>query len=94
MTPTVGRIVHVLADPKTNNGADVAPAIITRVWSESMINVRVLLDGPDAPWWTSISLYADRETADARIAEKREQLVAAGNPADVVIRAGFWPART
>ena len=35
MKPTVGRIVHVLVDPKQNNGSDVAAAVITRVWSDT-----------------------------------------------------------
>jgi hypothetical protein len=49
MTPTVGRIVHVLVDPKANNGSDVAPAIITRVWNDSGVNLRVLRDNAPGP---------------------------------------------
>lgn len=54
MTPTIGRIVLVPMDPATNNGSDVAPAIITRVWSDVCINVRVLADGPAVEWRTSV----------------------------------------
>lgn len=42
--PSVGRIVLVGHDPAYNNGSEIAPAIITRVWSDSCINVRVLHD--------------------------------------------------
>jgi hypothetical protein len=55
MTPTIGRIVLVPMDPATNNGADTAPAVITRVWNDACINVRVLADGPDTPWLTSVA---------------------------------------
>lgn len=60
MTPTVGRVVQVLVDPAQNNGSDVAPAIITRVWNDRMINVKVLLDAKDNLWQTSIQLHDDR----------------------------------
>lgn len=56
-TPSLGRIVIVPADPQTNNGADEAPAIVTRVWSPELINVRVLLDAPDVEWRTSVTLH-------------------------------------
>ncbi|MFI1030722.1 hypothetical protein [Streptomyces sp. NPDC020951] len=51
--PSVGRIVHVPMDPATNNGVTVAPAVITRVWSETTVNVRVLHDGEAISWRTS-----------------------------------------
>lgn len=65
--PSIGRIVHVPAAALRGcemNGADVAPAVITRVWSDAMVNVRVLLDGNDTPWKTSIALYQSREDYD------------------------------
>jgi hypothetical protein len=73
--PTVGRIVHVLMDPRENNGADVAPAIITRVWAhESLdslglprysVNVRVLSDTSANPELrTSIYLFERRLTEE------------------------------
>lgn len=52
--PSVGRIVHVPVDPATSNGAVVAPAVVTRVWSETTINVRVLHDGESITWRTSV----------------------------------------
>lgn len=42
--PSIGRIVLVPMNPRDNNGASVAPAIITRVWNDTTINVRVLAD--------------------------------------------------
>lgn len=84
--PSVGRIVHVLMDPRDNNGSDVAPAIITRVWSDTVVNVRVLADSDATPWWTSVSLHDDREAADAAVAPVREMH---GDAA--VLRAAWWP---
>lgn len=71
-TPTVGRHVHVLVDPSSNNGSDVAPAIITRVWSPSSINARVFHDiagSSTIDGLTSIPLHADEETARAHLAQ-------------------------
>lgn len=57
--PSVGRIVHVPVDPAKHNGATIAPAIITRVWSDAgPLNVKVIGDNPDAPEWrTSVVLF-------------------------------------
>lgn len=54
MTPTVGRIVLVPMDPAMNNGADQAPAVITRVWDDGSVNVHVLPDGNVTEWRTSL----------------------------------------
>jgi hypothetical protein len=56
--PDVGDVVLVLMDPAENNGARTAPAIVTRVWSSTTINVHVLADGEATPWLTSL-VYAD-----------------------------------
>ena len=56
--PSLGRVVLIPADPAVNNGADVAPAIITRVWSDEIVNVRVLLDSDAVQWRTSVK-YVD-----------------------------------
>ena len=62
--PAVGRIVHAFVDPALNNGSGIAPAIITRVWNDEMVNVRVLVDGNSVPLWlTSVTLCANRESA-------------------------------
>ncbi|MFF0140471.1 hypothetical protein ACFYRN_28905 [Streptomyces sp. NPDC005227] len=58
MKPSVGRVVHVPTDPAKNNGADIAPAVITRVWNDDCVNVRVLLDSDAVEWRTSVT-YAD-----------------------------------
>lgn len=66
MKPSVGRIVLVPADPATNNGASVAPGIITRVWSDTLVNVRVLLDGTNTEWKTSVELFNTAEEASGK----------------------------
>lgn len=88
MKPSIGRIVHVFADPKNNNGADEAPAVITRVWGDHCINVKVLRDGPDTDWMTSLSLYDTREEAQAA----HDEMVASwpAGPASTPFRA-WWP---
>jgi hypothetical protein len=58
LTPDVGDVVLVPMDPAANNGADVAPAVITRVWSSTTVNARVLADGDVLPWRTSL-VYSD-----------------------------------
>lgn len=57
--PSIGRVVLVAADPAMNNGADVAPAVITRVWSDTVINVRVLLDSENPPQWRTSLTHTD-----------------------------------
>jgi hypothetical protein len=47
--PSLGRIVLVPMNPAMNNGAHVAPAIVTRVWSDTSVNVRVLADSSNEP---------------------------------------------
>lgn len=87
MQPTIGRIVHVTQVPgPLNNHADVAPAVITRVFGESCVNVRVLHDGPSVvgaesgrlDWLTSIPLYDTEEEARANTGLQH---------------AAFWPPR-
>lgn len=95
MKPSLGRIVHVFADPAVNNGGDTAPAMITRVWSDQVVNVRVFRDGPPDPgeWMTSVTLHATREDAEAAHAETVKSFTSAGSvPPSVPYRA-FWPPR-
>lgn len=54
----VGDVVLVPVDPAENNGSNVAPAVVTRVWNESTVNVRVLFDGEGIRWLTSL-VYVD-----------------------------------
>jgi len=63
MKPSIGRIVLVPVDAVINNGADVAPAIITRVWSGYVVNVHVLLDGANTGGKTSVHLFDTAEEA-------------------------------
>lgn len=76
-TPSIGRIVQVPMDPAENNGSTIAAAVITRVWTDTMINVRILADSQETPWRTSVS-YVDE------LPEPTE-----GTPAHV----WTWPAR-
>jgi hypothetical protein len=57
--PSLGRIVLVAVDPAMNNGADTAPAVITRVWNATTINVRVLLDSDGVPPWRTSLTHTD-----------------------------------
>lgn len=68
--PSIGRIVHVSADPAMNNGATTAPAVITRVWSDTVINVRVLLDSDSVPPWRTSLTHT--ETLDELAEDARE----------------------
>lgn len=58
MKPYVGQTVLAPADPNVNNGANTAPAVVTRVWSDTCVNLRILLDGAGVLWKTS-SVYRD-----------------------------------
>lgn len=57
--PSVGRIVLTAIDPAMNNGAKVAPAIITRVWSDTTVNLRVIADSENLLWRTSVTYTPD-----------------------------------
>lgn len=67
-TPSLTRMVIAQADPAFNNGADVCPAVITRVFGERpsggwTVNVRLLMDGPTVDWKTSLVLFDTEEQA-------------------------------
>lgn len=86
--PSLGRIVIVPADPAVNNGGAEAPAVITRVWSPGMVNVRVLLDGRDVLWRTSLTLYPSRGAYDAARAQRDAEIPSQiGRP----MHAAWWP---
>lgn len=57
--PEVGDVVLVPVDPAENNGSGEAPALITRVWNASTVNVRVLHDGDAVTWRTSVVYRED-----------------------------------
>lgn len=97
--PSVGRIVHVTVDGRYNNGSDVAPAVITRVWSDTCVNLRVLYDGPSvAPegrqdWLTSWSVHESREALDEHRAQRQAELDATAGGLTVAMHGAFWPPR-
>lgn len=65
--PSIGRIVTVPAAAIKGvelNGAEAAPAVITRVWNDRTVNVRVLPDSDAIVWKTSIALYPSRDEYD------------------------------
>lgn len=88
MKPSKGRIVHVAVSPDRNNGADSAPGIITRVWSDTMINLRLFADAApsDAEWMTSVPFYATR--ADLEAANSQMVMSAGARPP---LFGAYWP---
>lgn len=83
MNPSLGRIVLTRVDSRMNNGSDIAPAIVTRVWSDGMVNIRVMLDSENPPLWKTSVLLLDSEEA------------ARGNDAEgfTATHVCWWPAR-
>jgi hypothetical protein len=82
MKPSLGRILLVIGTPANGNGADIAPAVVTRVWSDEMVNVTVFPDcGAPVPA-TSVRIVADEEAARA---------VNDGAPYPQTL--AFWPPR-
>jgi hypothetical protein len=66
--PSLGRIVLAVCPQAKSNGADIAPAVITRVWNEHptggwVINVTVLPDAGTPVAATSVLLVEDEEAA-------------------------------
>lgn len=62
--PTIGRFVHYkpseverkrMKDANNCNESSLLPAVITAVWSDSCVNLKVLLDGEGDLWATSRS---------------------------------------
>ena len=66
MKPSIGRVVVVPMDPMTNNGSDRAPALITRVFSDTLVNVRVLGDSEAIGWRTSLQLVEEDPGPDVK----------------------------
>ncbi len=102
MKPALGRIVHVIVDPSHNNGSDEAAAVITRVWNDQAVNVRVLFDGPAVPpehapgrqdWMTSVRLRDSRQALEAEHARVEAVWQQSGNgPVPLAYFGAFWPA--
>ncbi|MDX3634348.1 hypothetical protein PV728_29605 [Streptomyces europaeiscabiei] len=67
--PELGDVVLVPMGRDRNNGATVAPAVITRVWSPTTVNVRVLADSDAAPSWrTSVTFVETLDHVDSSAA--------------------------
>lgn len=84
MKPSIGRIVIVPMDPAENNGSPLAPAVITRVWSDTLVNLRVLGDSHTIDWRTSVKLL---QSPEELAAEKATHAV------DVPLFGAYWPPR-
>lgn len=83
-TPALCRQVLMFVEPALNNGADVAPATIVRVWSSGVVNLKVHLDSANADLWkTSVPLFETREAAEA----------SAANAGGDRPYAAYWPPR-
>jgi hypothetical protein len=91
LKPAKGRIVHVRVNPEHNNHQNTAPAVITAVFGDSAVNLRVLYDGPaERPetrldWLTSIPLFESEEAYETHkktVASEFEGLVGC-----------WWPPR-
>lgn len=106
--PSLGRIVWVLTDPNYNNGSDVCPAFVTRVFGGTedayTVNLRLIRDAApsDFEWRTSATLYEDRTAAEAGLHDKAVQLsgshqgglAAASGSLRASSMFAFWPPRT
>lgn len=83
MKASLGRIVLVTGQYVTANGTDTAPAIVTRVWGDDLVNVSALPDiAGEVRRCTSIQIHPDEESARAWIAEDPNRSIAA-----------YWPPR-
>jgi len=83
--PSIGRIVIVKGGGAVSNGADLAPAIITRIWSDGdtkdgqvLVNLHVLPDLAGAKLLGSVHLY-DSEAECQEVYDHAQ---------------AFWPERT
>lgn len=87
-TPSMGRVVLAIVDPRINNGEDEAVGIITRVLDsengdENRVNLRVLLDTGADQRLSNVLLLDERPDSDEDL------------PDDVksTRRVAFWPPR-
>lgn len=68
---TAKQVDESIAALKAGNhyrAGDVAPAMITRVWDQASgcVNLKVILDGPDSLWVTSVMFEGSTETKTPR----------------------------
>lgn len=69
MNAALGDKVIALVSPAINNETDVAPAFVTRVREDGLVNIKVLLDEMPNLWLTAVKLVDERPTADELAAE-------------------------
>jgi len=65
--PTLGRIVLVRlpeSEASTNNGTDIAPATIVRVWNSNVVNLKVHKDASEDAWMTSVEFGGEVTSLD------------------------------
>lgn len=67
MKPYVGMPVVLQGQGLTSNGAKEHPGVVTRVWSDSMINAKVFPDCGAVTDCTSVPLVVDVYEAEKRI---------------------------
>ncbi len=87
------RMVLVTVDPHSNNGVDVAPAVIVRAWSDTEVNVRVLRDGPDVPWMCSVPLFQTREELEAERDKRAARWRQVSDQPVPLFHGAYWPPR-
>lgn len=79
--PSLGRIVLARVDPAWNNGANTAPAIITRVWDEH----------PDGGWVVNLRIFVDTGSMPLSVTSAR--LVDTEDQARGLPHFAYWPPR-
>lgn len=86
----IGRVIHVIGKGVHSNGAEVAPALITRVWGEpdatgkQLVNATIFPDLGKPHPQGSIHIHPSREKAHEAVTRELG--------ADPI--AAFWPERT
>lgn len=93
--PTVGRVVYYKPTEKDpfHNSAEILPAIITAVFSDEMINVKVINDGDQDFWKTSIKIgqekgqwdwmpFQKQSASNSQSTEPRPNILTPGNGAN------------
>jgi len=87
--PSLCRWVLTPVEKSYNNGAEVAPALITRVWGDDMVNLTVFGDYNSPTFKSSAKLFATEEEMWAWVKENTpEDHEMATNPL-----ACYWPPK-